>query len=246
MTTSTAAKTAKKRGGYNFSAASSPANSNAAKRSTKSKARKSPASKSKARTVNPARTATRNLDLGIASISRQTANASRQTADTVRESVDRGSKVLRGAFASAASNAKQMQEKVSSISREVSQNLAQSANKAARNANRSLEIQRENAEAAAQSYTTASKAAKKTSQQVFTYVNDLFAQNVEAARAALECRNVAELFELQSEIARQNIEGAFEQALRISELAIQSAAQALEPINESVARSSKKFAEFSN
>jgi hypothetical protein len=182
----------------------------------------------------------------MASISRQTSNAGRQTADTVRDSVDRGSKVLRGAFANAASNAKQMQEKVNNLHREVSQNLKQTANKAARNANRSLEIHRETAEAAAQSYSTASQAAKKQSQQIFNYVNEIFAQNVEAARQALECRNVADLFELQSQVAKQNIESAFEQALRISELAIQTATQALEPINESVARNSKKFAEFSN
>lgn len=258
-------KTAKKRGSYNFSGASAAsASSTPARSSSKSKSKKksssarkasssshsssshSAASSAKHATSRAANSAKTNFDLGIASISKSTQHAHRQATDTVREATDRGSKVLRGAFANAATNAKQIQEKVTSLGRDLSQNLAQSANKVARNANRSLEMHREHAEAAAQSYNTASQAAKKTSQQFFNYVNDIFAQNVEAARAALECRNVAELFQLQSETARQNIESAFEQALRISELTIQTATQALEPINESVARNSKKFAEFAN
>ena len=239
MTTTAAQKTAKKRGGYNFTSNATASHAPAKKSAKKSAKRKAPG-------ATAAKHSRSNLDLGIASIGRSTAQAHRQTADTVRDSVHRGSKVMSGAFANAASNAKQMHEKVSNLSREVSQNLAQSANKAARNANRGLEIHRETAESVAQSYSTASAAAKKTSQQVFNYVNDVFANNVEAARQALECRNVAELFQLQSEVAKQNIESAFEQALRISELAIQTATQAMEPINETVARNSKKFAEFAN
>ena len=241
MTTSASKATkpalAKKRGAYNFSATATAAAPAAARTSSK----KSKSRKAKSGAASPKGT---RLDLGLASISSTAANANRQTAETVRDSVNRGSKAFSGAIANAASNAKQMQEKVSNLHREVSQNMAQSASKAARNANRSIEIQRASAEAAAQSYSTASKAAKKTSEQFFSYVNDIFAQNVEAARAALECRNVAELFKLQSATAKQN--SAFQQALRISELAIQSATQAMEPINESVAKSSKKFAEFAN
>jgi hypothetical protein len=167
-----------------------------------------------------------------------------ETKKTANKTLGRGAKVMRGAFAEVASNARQMQEKAGNLSKEISGNLAQGASKAAQNANRAVEMHRANTQAAAQSYNAASTAAKKTGQEIFNYVNDMFAQNVEAARAALECRNVSEFFELQNEIARQNIEAGFERALRISELAIKTATQAMEPINETVARNSKKLSEF--
>jgi phasin family protein len=57
----------------------------------------------------------------------------------------------------------------------------------------------------------------------------------------LECKNASDLFQLQSEALRQNVESAVEQAMKISELAVQAATEALEPINESIAKTSKRL-----
>jgi phasin family protein len=88
---------------------------------------------------------------------------------------------------------------------------------------------------------SAAQAAKEVATQIFSFANAAFAENVATARQALECKNASDLFQLQSEALRQNVESAVEQAMKISELAVQAATEALEPINESIAKTSKRL-----
>jgi phasin family protein len=224
----------KKRGAYEFDSATvSPATAkNQAKKTTTT------AKKIAAKTTTAARN---NLDLGLASIAKSTSSATRQTANTVNDSLDRNSNAVRGAFANATANAKQIQDKITTFSKEVTNNLTQSASRASQNANTGLEISRQHAEAFSQTLQSASEAAKQATTQLFNFANAAFAENVATARQALECRNASDLFQLQSEALRQNFEAAFEQAVRISEIAVQAATEALEPINESIAKTSKKL-----
>ena len=203
-------------------------------------------SNSAAKKAAPKASAKNTIDLGLASIAKSTTNATKQTATTVNESLEKGSQAIKGAFANASTNAKQIQDKVSSFSKEISQNLTQTANKAAKNANVSLELARHNAECIARSCNHAAQSAKSTASQLFDFANETFTDNVEAARQALECRNVGEWFQLQNATLKQNIEAMFGQVVRLSEAAVQSATQILEPINESVAKSSKKISELVN
>ena len=182
------------------------------------------------------------IDLGFASISNKATNAAKQTANTVNDSAERTEEALRGAFANATSNAKQAQEKLANASKEVRNNLSQAAAKASQGANAALEIARANAAALSESYASASKALKKASEEISNAANQQYAQNVEAIKAAFSCKNINEFFELANNQARRNAQNVAQQATKVSEALANAAAQALEPINEQAAKTSKKLA----
>lgn len=83
--------------------------------------------------------------------------------------------------------------------------------------------------------------AKGLSQEILQTANSLFADQMELGKAALACRNVDDMMELQGKASRLALETVFNESLRLSELAFKYAVDIAEPVQQSLAQAGERL-----
>lgn len=83
--------------------------------------------------------------------------------------------------------------------------------------------------------------AKDLSQEILQTANSLFADQMELGKAALACRNVDDMMELQGKASRLALETMFNESLRLSELAFKYAVDIAEPVQQSLAQAGERL-----
>jgi hypothetical protein len=176
--------------------------------------------------------------------------AAKQATDTVRSATEQFMKFGNDMMQQLFSGAKQPQfaafdpkasEKAFAYSRESADQLAKSANTANRAMSEAAELTRENAEAIVEVGNIAVNVSKQVSAELINYANSTFSQNVELSKQALNCRTLNDMFDLSSKIMKSNVDAAFNESIKVSELLFQCATDISEPLNERISESTERL-----
>lgn len=135
----------------------------------------------------------------------------------------------------------EVQEKFTSFAREAAEQLSKSASTANRAVSEATTLSRENAQAAVDVANVAVAVSKELSAEIVSYVNKVFSQNVELSKQALTCRTLNDLFDLSTRIMKTNLDGFFNESVKVSEMVFQCANDVSEPLNERVSHSTERL-----
>ncbi len=152
-----------------------------------------------------------------------------------------GTEALEAMFGPAAKEWKQLSEKAFGFGKDGADQLSKSADAATRSINEAVAISQDNLEAYVECGNIAADFTKTVSEEVYEFSNNLFAKNVELSKKVFACRTINDMFELQSKVFKTNIDGVFNEAAKISEMAFKMASKASEPLNERAAETSKRL-----
>ena len=177
--------------------------------------------------------------------SEKTARAAFSAIQNSQQSGDKvarlGTDAVREVIASSAEEVQKAHEKVYSYSRESADHMARSADAATRSINDAINASQEGIEAYVESGNRVVDASRNMSEEAFSYLNELFSQNVELSKELFNCRTMSDMFDLQSKVLQANIEGLFGKTAKLSEMAFQVAGEASEPINQQIADAANRF-----
>lgn len=112
--------------------------------------------------------------------------------------------------------------------------LAKASSAASKSMNDAIELSKENAEAVIESSNIAAGASKTVGAELFNYANKAFSQNVEISKELFACRTLNDMFDLQSRVMKNNLDGFFSESVKLSELMFEAANNAAEPIQERI------------
>lgn len=152
-----------------------------------------------------------------------------------------GTETMKSFFGPAAEEIQNMSEKAFGFSKDGADQLAKTADAATRSINEAVSISQGNMEACVESGNIAAEFTKTVSEELFEFSNNLFSKNVEMSKKLFACRTINDMFDLQSKVFKSNIDGVFNEAAKISEMAFKMASKAAEPINERAADASKRL-----
>lgn len=123
----------------------------------------------------------------------------------------------------------------------VNPDLAKSADAASRSMNELMSISKDGVDACVASGNVAVSASKHMGAELFNYANRSFSQNVELSKELLGCRTLNDMFDLQSKMMKANLDGFFSESVKMSELMFECATRASEPLNKTVAKTTKQL-----
>lgn len=208
----------------------------AAVKKTASKMAAKPAAKKAAR-VTP------NLSAQFASVSElpKTAQAAQQNASDM---LSQGNAMLSDWLSSSAAELQKAQDKLFAVSRESASQLSRSTDSASGSMQNVMDFSRENVEACVECGNIAANISQSMSEEMVNAANRTIAQNVELSKNMFNCRTLNDVFDLQSRFVKENMEHFFNESMKMSELAFQSAADASQPLNERVNEASEKMKEM--
>lgn len=144
-------------------------------------------------------------------------------------------------FSSESFNAQDAQEKFSQFARESVEQINKSASGAQSFANESMKLVRENGEVLVEVSNIAITVGKELSAETVSYLNKLFAQNVELGKQVLTCRTLNDLFDLSSRFMKTNLDSFFSESVKLSEKLFQCATDISEPLNECMSETSERL-----
>jgi len=76
---------------------------------------------------------------------------------------------------------------------------------------------------------------------LISYMNQTFAQNVELSKQIFNCRTLNDMFDLSSRFVKSNLDGFFNESVKVSELAFNGAGEIAEPLNERISESTERL-----
>lgn len=152
-----------------------------------------------------------------------------------------GTNAVRELIASGAGEAQKAQEKAFAIGRESAENFAKTADTAMKVLYECVGLSRDNIEACMECSNITSGLAKELSTDWCEFTNKTFSDNVDIAKEAFTCRTLNDVVELQNKLIRYNLDSFFEQSAKISNMFFEYASEAIEPINERIARASDQM-----
>jgi hypothetical protein len=132
-------------------------------------------------------------------------------------------------------------EKVFAYGKDSADQLQKSAAATTRAMTEATELSRENAEAAMECGNMAVTISKSVSSELINYANHAFAQNVELSKQIFNCRTLNDMFDLSSKFVKSNLDGFFNESMKVSELAFQGANELAEPVNERISKSTERL-----
>ncbi len=151
--------------------------------------------------------------------------------DMMKMSTDVIQKMFKG-------NGADIQTKMMSM---VNPDLAKSADVTSRSMNELMSISKDGVDACVASGNVAVSASKHMGAELFSYANRSFSQNVELSKELLGCRTLNDMFDLQSKMMKANLDGFFSESVKMSELMFECATRASEPLNKTVAKTTKQL-----
>ncbi len=132
-------------------------------------------------------------------------------------------------------------EHVFAFTKDSAEQMQKSAAATTRAVSEATELSRENAEAAMECGNMAVTISKSVSSELINYANQAFAQNVELSKQIFNCRTLNDIFDLSSKFVKSNLDGFFNESMRVSELAFQGANELAEPMNERLSKSTERL-----
>lgn len=132
-------------------------------------------------------------------------------------------------------------EKAFSFGKDAGAQFQKGAQGATKAVNEAVELSRENAEAAMECGNIAVNVSKNISAEIINYANKAFAQNVELSKQIFNCRTLNDMFDLSSKFFKSNLDGFFNESVKVSELAFAGASEISEPLNERFSESTERF-----
>lgn len=132
-------------------------------------------------------------------------------------------------------------EKAFTFGKDAGAKLQKGAQGATKAVNDAMELSRENAEACVECGNIAVSVSKNISAELINYANKSFAQNVELSKQIFNCRTLNDMFDLSSKFFKNNLDGFFNESVKVSELAFQGASEISEPLNERISESTERF-----
>jgi phasin family protein len=166
---------------------------------------------------------------------------SSQSSASAENVVRFGNASMKDFIATSTGEAKRAQEQALAFSRESAENFAKSTDAMSKFMYEVVAMSRDNVETCIECGNLAASMAKDVSSEAFENANKAFSDSVEASREFFACRTFADMFELQSRMARNAIDSFFNQSSKFSDKFFEFSSEALEPINERVSDASEKF-----
>jgi hypothetical protein len=133
------------------------------------------------------------------------------------------------------------QAQLANFTRESTEQLNKTAADANRAMAEAMEVSRGNAEAIVEVSNIAVSLSKELSAELISYVNRNFSQNVELSKQVLACRTLNDMFDLGSRIMKTNLDGFFNESVKLSELLFQASNEVSEPLNERITESTDRL-----
>ncbi len=87
----------------------------------------------------------------------------------------------------------------------------------------------------------ATNTARELVDEMLHYSNKTFSDNMEISKDIFSCRTINDLFDLHNKLMHNNIDNFFNKSIRITQLLLQHAGDAVEPFNQAMADSAKKI-----
>ena len=147
-----------------------------------------------------------------------------------REAMERG-----------AGEAQRMTEQASRMTRENAERMSRSANVASRAMNEGVSIMQGNVETCMECGNITAEMARKMSEEVFNFANEMFSSNVEISRDIFACRTINDLFDLQTRMVRTNLDSLFSESARLSEMMFDYMNQTAEPIGDRISETTERL-----
>ncbi len=119
--------------------------------------------------------------------------------------------------------------------------FAQAGDKASRSVQEIMSLGSEHMQTISECATATAGVAKDMSQEILQTANSLFSDHVELTKAALACRNMDDMMELQGKASRLAVETVFNESLRLSELAFKYAVDVAEPLQQRFAQMGERL-----
>lgn len=151
------------------------------------------------------------------------------------------SRAAKDFISSSADEAQKAQEKIFAFSQQSADKFAKSADAMTKALYETITASRENVDALVECSNVAAALAKEISSEAFEFANKNFSDSTEISKDFFACRTINDMMELQNRVVRAAMDTAFAQTNRISSLVFEYSSEALEPINERVAKTSEQF-----
>lgn len=186
-----------------------------------------------------------NLNAQFASVADLPA-AAQAAQQNATEMLSQSNAMLNDWLSTSAAELQKAQDKLFAVSREGASHLSRSTNSTSGSIQNAVDFSRENVEACVECGNIAANISQSMSEEIVSAANRTIAQNVELSKDMFNCRTLNDVFDLQSRFMKSNMEHFFNESMKMSELAFQSAADASQPINERVNEASEKMKELVN
>ncbi len=170
-----------------------------------------------------------------------TYSAVESTRESAENVVKIGSRAAQDFMQNSAGEAKKAQEKIFAMSKESVQQVTKSTDAITKAMYDSIAASRENVDALVECGNVAAALAKEISTEAFEFANKSFAGSTELSKDLFACRTINDVLELQNRVLKSVMDRAFSQTNHISNLVFEYSNEALEPINERVAKASEQF-----
>ncbi len=118
------------------------------------------------------------------------------------------------------------------FSKQGAEQLAKASDAASRALNDVVELSKDNVEAYVECGNIASGAGKYVGSEIMSYANKTFSDQVEMSKELFSCRTLNDMFDLQSKMLKNNLDGFFSESVKLSEMMFAAASSAAEPLQE--------------
>lgn len=155
------------------------------------------------------------------------ASAAFTAAESGRETIESMARLctdtMKDAFANGAEETQKAHDKVFAVGRESSQNISRAIEALTRTLNDLVALCRENADATVEVGYIVADLSKSIHSEFINCANTNFADNLEICKEAFSCRNINDIYDLQSKWLSTNIDNFFAQSSRLGEMCFQLA-----------------------
>jgi hypothetical protein len=166
--------------------------------------------------------------------------AARKAKSNIDDLISQSTRVVEDVLSSSAKEAKKAQESALEIGRESFENFSKSTDAALNGLNQLFDMGKDSADAAVESANIAAEVTQSISSELSDLANSVIAAQFKALENFLSCKTVSDIFNLQSNYLKDNVDGAFERTVKLAELALRYS-DAAEPFNEVAAKAGDKL-----
>lgn len=166
------------------------------------------------------------------------AQGARESAEKV---VNFSSGAVKDMLAGSAGEAQKAQERLFSMGRESVEQMAKSTDAATKAMMEAISASRDSVETCLECGNATAALAKQLSSEWFESTNRALSESVEMSKAALSCRTMSDMVELNNRAVRQACDQFFSQSTRLSDMLFDYSSEALEPLSARASETARRF-----
>jgi hypothetical protein len=197
-------------------------------------------------TINPSSASSTTAGKAAKSASAQTERAANDAVNIAQKAAETLSQTAENIGANAAqvleAGAKTINDmygEFNKIAREQSEKVSKTMADTYQDANSAFKA---NMNCFAQATNIYARSCETISREMFSFCQNMFESNVAAMRNIMSCRNAQEALDIQTNLAKNNIENTISECTRISQLAFEAANKSFQPIQEQINTNVDRFA----